>query len=97
MSTKGITIERYQLTSREAWEAVRDSFGPVDLKITAAIEAHGAMTSWQIEERIGECHQTVSAQISHMLEKNILRRTGERGPTARRPTGAWKVDIAKLF
>jgi pyocin large subunit-like protein len=67
----------YQETSRAAWESVWILLPAVDASIVRVIADHGA-TSAEVEAVTGLKHQTVSAQIRHMVEAGLLEDSGER-------------------
>lgn len=69
----------YQDTSREAWEAFQELMGPTDAAITRCIRDSGTgLCSEGVELALGMKHQTVSAQIRHMVEAGVLYDSGRR-------------------
>lgn len=65
----------YRETSRDAWESMQDALGPIDSRIVEFIRSSGGATSDEIEVELDMKHQTVSAQIRHLNERNILTPT----------------------
>jgi hypothetical protein len=82
----------YRDTSREAWEAFQQHLGAVDAKIVACIAVHGLAIAEVVEDETGLKHQTVSAQIRHMVAAGVLRDSGQVGRTLRgRKAILWQV------
>lgn len=71
----------YRDTSWDAWQAFQAHLGAVDARIVRFIRADGPLTADAIEIRTGLRHQTVSAQIRHLVDAGILCDSGIRGRT----------------
>ena len=74
-------MNRYQPTSREAWDSVQEALPEIDRAILRAIRYFKGATCWQVEQALNLSHQTVSAQITHMRDGGMLCDTGRRGLT----------------
>lgn len=69
----------YRDTSRQAFQSVLDALPAVDAQIVAHIERisyMGGATCAEIEAATGLKHQTVSAQVRHMVEAGLLVDSG---------------------
>jgi len=86
----------YLDTSRDAWDAWRGMpSDSADRKILDALESHGRLMCWQIEEATGLSHQTASGNLRHLVERGIVVRCDERGKTpSGRPAYFWRVRWA---
>jgi hypothetical protein len=84
-------LEIYQETSAEAWESVQTLLPVVDAKILAVLR-ESPSTSEEIERLLGMKHQTVSAQIRHMVEAGLVRDTTLRRKTkSGRSANVWEI------
>jgi hypothetical protein len=72
---------KYQATSREAWQSVLPYLPKVDAEIFGAIAQDGGATSEEVETTLRMKHQTVSAEISHMVDAELLKDGGDRRKT----------------
>ena len=82
----------YQDTSREAWDAFQSHLGRTDARIVAVLRRRGGTTCDVVERETGLKHQTVSAQLRHMVEAGIVRDSGRRAPTqGGRPAIVWII------
>lgn len=90
----GSALSIYQQTSREAWASVQSALPDVDDRIVKEIINNGGATSDAIELNTGMKHQTVSAQIRHMVEGGLLRESGRVAMTrSGRSAIIWEVAI----
>jgi hypothetical protein len=71
-------LTQYQQTSRDAWESVWRLLPTIDGAIVRAIDRRHGGTSEEIEDATRFRHQTVSAQIRHMVEGGLLEDSGRR-------------------
>lgn len=69
----------YRETSREAYRSVPPS---LDSRILDAIRRAGPITCEAIENRIGANHQSVSGNLRHLVERGLVKDSGEKGKTA---------------
>lgn len=74
----GRACQVYQQTSRDAWASVRDAVSTIDAAILRVIVERDGATGSEIELATGLKHQTVSAQIRHMVEGTLLEASGQR-------------------
>lgn len=74
-------LSAYQDTSREAWESFQAHLADTDRRIVQDIHANTGACSDEVEQRTGLKHQTVSAQIRHMVEAGVLLDSGFRTRT----------------
>lgn len=70
----------YRETSRDAWMSFEPYVAATDARILHVIRDGGA-TAEEVEAATGLRHQTVSAQIRHMVEGGLLVGSDERRPT----------------
>ncbi len=71
-------LTAYQDTSRDALESVSAYLPAVDAQIVRYITEQRGATSAEVEAATGLKHQTVSAQIRHMVEAGLLHDSGIR-------------------
>lgn len=80
MSRYASALAIYRDTSRQAFASVLQALPAVDAKIVAHIEKLsyiGGATCGEIECQTGLKHQTVSAQVRHMVEAGLLVDSGK--------------------
>lgn len=73
-----------QRTSLEAWDQWQGKpSAMVDAEILRALWLAGedGMMCWQIEEKIGRGHQTVSGNITHLKAAGVIVQTDRHGKT----------------
>jgi len=66
----------YHETSRQAFASVLAALPSVDARIVSVIERRSGATCAEIEEATDLKHQTVSAQVRHMVEAGLLVDSG---------------------
>lgn len=66
----------YHETSRQAFASVLAALPSVDARIVSVIERRSGATCAEIEEATELKHQTVSAQVRHMVEAGLLVDSG---------------------
>lgn len=71
----------YQETSREALESIEGVSGEIDKKIVSVIRARTGATDEEVEDQTGMKHQTISANRRHLVERGVLRDSGQRRNT----------------
>jgi predicted transcriptional regulator len=74
-------LTRYQPTSREAWRSVLGHLAEVDAKICEVLLEHGGATCDEVERDTALRHQTVSAQLRHLVEAGLVQNSSRRRPT----------------
>lgn len=93
-------LRTYNECSREAWESIADYLPKIDELIVAVIGERAyvanvtGLSSEEIESRTGLKHQTVSAQIRHLVEAGILEAAGKGRNAAGRSVTLWKLTSA---
>lgn len=95
MARKGKKLDQargqYQETSRAAWRSVLPYLPKVDADIFSAIAVDPA-TSEEVEHTLGMKHQTVSAEIRHMVTAELLKDSGlRRKTTSGRKAIVWEL------
>lgn len=72
----------YQETSREAWVGfVPTPSAKLDDLICQALLHAGPSTCQAIEEGIGRDHQSVSGNLRHLVENDLVQASGQFGKT----------------
>ena len=66
----------YEDTSRLAWESVQQYLPAVDAAILRVLLEQDGATCDEIERVTGLKHQTVSAQLAHLREANLVAKSG---------------------
>lgn len=90
-------MRTYQPTSAEAWASVQAVLPAVDARIVAEIMRVGGATCQAVEKSTGMAHQTVSAQICHMVEGEILRKSGRREKVdSGRSAAVWELNSQRV-
>lgn len=76
-------MSNYRDTSREAWKRFEVISGEIDRGIIDAIRTASAsgITCEAIELQIGRKHQAVSGNLRHLVEKGLVKFSGEYGLT----------------
>ena len=96
-------LRAYRPTSRAAWESVQAALPAIDRRILSAIRQSQGATCDAVERLTKLTHQTVSAQVRHMVEGGLLCDSGRRDWTrSGRRAIVWHVapyepQGAKLF
>lgn len=74
----------YQETSREAWEAFVPHRAKLDRQIMESLRDAGAegLMCFEIEKMTGRSHQAVSANLSRLKNRGLVKPTGACGKTA---------------
>jgi predicted transcriptional regulator len=84
----------YRQTSRLAWQSIVSTSAELDRAILAEIDAagsHGIICA-EIEDRIGRSHQSVSGNLRHLVEKNLVEPSGQFGRTpSGRKAMCWRI------
>lgn len=71
----------YRETSRQAWWAVLPYLPEVDRALVTHLGQTGGATCEELEAATGYRHQTVSAQVTHLVRAGFLTETSERRRT----------------
>jgi hypothetical protein len=86
----------YQQTSRDAFESIQGKpTGELDRLILRAIGSAGedGITCQAIENKIARSHQAVSGNLRHLVERRLVRASGNFGKTdAGRRAIKWVID-----
>ena len=72
----------YQSTSADAFESMQSYLGPVDDNIMEQISYRHGLTCQEVEMICCLSHQTVSAQIRHLVQGGLLEDSGTKRPTS---------------
>lgn len=75
---------RYQQTSRDAYQRIAPVSGELDRLIVRAIREAGphGIICQGIEEKICRSHQAVSGNLRHLVERGVVKASGEHGKTS---------------
>lgn len=90
--------DNYKETSREALEEFQPVSPTLDDLILGEIEASGSVgiTCEGIELRLGRKHQAVSGNLRHLVERGLVKHSGEYGRTSsNRRAMLWIRDQAE--
>lgn len=72
----------YRDTSRAAWDHFKVcASDTLDEKILAALKYYRRATCQEIEAAIDRDHQSVSGNLRHLVERHLVRATGQHGLT----------------
>ncbi len=74
-------LAQYRDTSSRAHASITGYLSEIDSTIVREIERRGGATADEIERVTGLRHQTVSAQIRHLLQGGIVLASEARRPT----------------
>jgi len=66
----------YRDTSRQAFTSVLAALPSIDARIVSVIERRSGATCAEIEDATAVKHQTVSAQVRHMVEAGLVADSG---------------------
>jgi hypothetical protein len=89
-------VLQQQPTSAEAWlKWLGIPSDSLDAKIIAVLADAGSfgLMCWQIEVKIARSHQSVSGNLRHLVERGLVKASGQHGRTpSRRKAMCWVLN-----